>query len=90
MPQIIRAKRATKEIAQLYLNFDKKALLPKHSLPILGDRAKYSKEGNVQKPYRTFNYFSLRYELLDYSSLMISIAQDLINYETKDFKTLKC
>lgn len=62
MPPIIRANRATKEIAQLYLNGDKEALLLKHLLPILGDRAKYSKEGKVLKRYRTFNYFSLRYD----------------------------
>ena len=53
MPPIMQTKRATKEIAQLYLNGDKDALLPKHSLPILGDRAKYSKEGKVLKRYQT-------------------------------------
>ena len=49
----MQAKLATKEIAQLYFNGDKDALLPKHSLPILRDRAKYSKEGKVLKRYQT-------------------------------------
>ena len=53
MPPIMQAKQATKEIAQLYLNGDKDALVPKHSLPILVDQAKYSKKGKVLKCYRT-------------------------------------
>ena len=46
MPPILQARRATKEIAKLYLNGDKDTL-------ILGDPAKYVKEGKVLKRHRT-------------------------------------
>jgi hypothetical protein len=45
--------RAIKDVAEMYLNGNKKASLPKHSLPILGDRAKFSREGKVMKRHRT-------------------------------------
>ena len=53
MPPILQARRANKEMAKMYLNGDKDASLPEHSLPILGDRAKYVKEGKVLKRHRT-------------------------------------
>lgn len=53
MPPVLQARRAIKEAADIYLNGDKQALLPKHSLPILGDGAKYSREGKVLKRLRT-------------------------------------
>lgn len=42
-----KADRAVREIAKIYLDGDKQAKLPKHSFPILGDRAKYKREGKV-------------------------------------------
>ena len=52
MPPILQANRAIKEVAEIYLNGNQKALLPKHSLPILGDRAKFTREGKVMKRQR--------------------------------------
>ena len=53
MPPVLQATRAVKEIAKIYVNEDKDASLPKHALPILGDRAAYAKEGKVLKRQRT-------------------------------------
>ena len=49
MPPVLQGTRAVKEIAQRYLDGDKEASLPKHALSILGDRAKFVKEGKVLK-----------------------------------------
>ena len=49
MPPILQANRAIKEVAEIYLNGNQEALLPKHSLPILGDRVKFTREGKVMK-----------------------------------------
>lgn len=49
MPPILQANRAIKEVAEIFLNGNQKASLPKHSLPILGDRAKFIREGKVMK-----------------------------------------
>ena len=52
MPPILQANRAIKEVAEIYLNGNQKASLPKHSLPILGDRAKFTREEKVMKGQR--------------------------------------
>ena len=49
MPPILQANRAIKEVDEIYLNGNQKALLPKHSLSILGDRVKFTPEGKVMK-----------------------------------------
>ena len=53
MPPVLQGTRAIKEIAQIYLNGDKDNGLPKHVSPILGQRAKFAKEGKVLKRLRT-------------------------------------
>ena len=53
MPPILQANHAIKEVVDMYLNVNQKASLPKHSLPILGDRAKFTREGKVMKRHRT-------------------------------------
>ncbi len=53
MPPVLQGTQAIKEIAQIYLDGDKDSSLPKHALPILGDRAKFAKEGKVLKRQRT-------------------------------------
>ena len=45
MPPILQANCAIKEVAEMYLNGNQEASLPKHALPILGDCAKFSREG---------------------------------------------
>ena len=53
MPPILQANHAIKEVVDMYLNVNQKASLPKHSLPILGDHAKFTREGKVMKRHRT-------------------------------------
>jgi hypothetical protein len=53
MPPIMQCGRAVKEIAEMFINGDKELFLPKHAIPILGDRAKYSQESKVMKRLRT-------------------------------------
>ncbi len=53
MPPILQTNRAIKEVADIYLNGNQKSSLPKHSFPILGDRAKFTCEGKVMKRHRT-------------------------------------
>ena len=55
MPPVLQATRAVQEIAKIYVNGDKDTSLSRHTLPILGDRAAYAKEGKVQKRQRTEN-----------------------------------
>jgi len=47
LPSILQSTRAVKEIANLYLNGDESSDLPRHAVPILGDRAKYRHHGKV-------------------------------------------
>ena len=53
MPPVLEATRAVKEIAKIYVNGDKGASFLNHALPIVGDRAAYTKEGKVLKRQRT-------------------------------------
>ena len=53
MPPVLQGARAIEEIAQIYLDGDKDSSLPKNALPILGDRAKFAKEGKVLRRQRT-------------------------------------
>ena len=52
MPPILQANRAIKEVAEIYLNGNQKASLPKHSLPIFGHREKFRRDGKVMKEQR--------------------------------------
>lgn len=47
LPPCQNADSAIKEIANIYLEGDKDRNLPRHAVPILGDRAKFKREGNV-------------------------------------------
>ena len=53
MPPAPQGTRAIKEIAQIYLDEDKDNGLSKQVLPILGDCAKFAKEGKVFKRLQT-------------------------------------
>lgn len=52
LPPCESAGRAIKGIARLYLEGDKDSKLRKHAPPILGDRAKFKREGKVMKRHR--------------------------------------
>ena len=49
LPSVSQLGTAVAEIAQIYINGDQEQSIPKHSLPILGDRAKYGNEGKVME-----------------------------------------
>lgn len=49
LPSVSQAGTAVAEIAQIYVNGDQEQSIPKHSLPVLGDRAKYASKGKVMK-----------------------------------------
>ncbi len=52
LPPCQLATRAIKEISEIYLEGDKQSNLPKHAVPILGDRAKYKRESKDMKRNR--------------------------------------
>ena len=52
LPKIPQANRAVKEIANIYLEGAAEHDLPKHAVPILGDRARYRMESKVIKRNR--------------------------------------
>ena len=94
----MQAKQATKEIAKLYLNSDTDALLPKHSLPILGDWAKYSRGGGLLKRYRTedvslpFFFVSMKFKTSIGSGKLnkIEVITFLFLFQISIFRHLEC
>ena len=53
MPSCPQSGRVVKEILEIYLNGNKDHAISSHAVPVLGDRAKYVREGKVMKRLRT-------------------------------------